>query len=69
MACGCLDLDAGEYGQALANHVGSDGDGAPADQVSGTTGEAELNGAAGAGIWELTDLITEQAQIGASANC
>ena len=58
-ACGCLDLDAGEYGNALADHLRGDGDGAPADEVSGATGKAELNGAACAGIWELADLITE----------
>ena len=69
MACWCLDFDAGEDGETLADHLGCDCDGAPADEVSGATGKAELNGAAGAWIWELADLITEQAQIGASANC
>ena len=64
-----LDFNAGEDGHALANHVGCDGDGAPADQVSGATGEAKLNGPAGAWIWELADLITEKAQIGACAKC
>jgi len=55
----------GEHGQLLADHLRGHGDGAPANEISGTTGQAKLHGPAGAGIWELADLIAEQAQIGA----
>lgn len=65
----CLHLDAGEHGELTAHHIGRDGDGAPADKVCRTTCEAKLHGAAGAWIWQLTDLITEEAEIGSSAEC
>ena len=56
---GGLDLDAGEHRNLLANHVGRDGDGAQANQISGTTSQAELNGAASAWIWEGACVIAE----------
>lgn len=54
-----FDLDAGEHRNLLANHVGRDGDGAQADQISGTTSQAELNRAAGAWIWEGAGVVAE----------
>ena len=68
-AGGCLYLDAGEHGDLTAHHVGRDGDGAPADQISGATGEAELNRPAGAWIRQLANLIAKQANLGMGANC
>jgi len=62
-----LDFNAGEHRNLLANHVGRDGDGAQADQISGTTSQAELNGAASAWIWKGAGVVAEQAQVGACA--
>ena len=65
---GDLDLDAGEDGQAGADHGLGDGDGAPADQVSGSTGKAEGDEPTGAGIWEAADLVAEDASLGVGAD-
>lgn len=64
-----LDLDAGEHCQLLADHVGCDGDGAPANEISRATCEAKLHGPAGAWIRQLAHLIAEETQIGACAKC
>lgn len=64
---GGLHFDTGEHRNLLANHVGRDGDGAQADEISGTTSKAELNGAAGAWIREGAGVVAEQAQVGACA--
>ena len=57
----CLDLNGSEHGELLSDHVGRDGDGAPADEISATACEAELHGPAGARIRQLADLIAEEA--------
>lgn len=64
---GGLDFDAGEHRNLLTNHFRRDGDGAQADQISRTTSQAELNGAASAWIWEGAGVVAEQAQVGACA--
>ncbi len=58
-----FDFYRGEHSQLLADHLWGHGDSAPADQVSGAAGQAELHGPAGAGVRQLADLITKQAQI------
>ena len=58
-----------EHGHLTADHAWSDGDDAPADQISGTAREAELHGPAGAWIWQLADLIAKEAQIGPCTEC
>lgn len=58
-----LDLDAGEHCQLLADHVGCDGDGAPANEISRATCEAKLHHAASARIRQLSDLIAEEAEL------
>ena len=65
----CLDFEAGEHGYPLPDHLGGDDYRAPADEISGAASEAELHGSAGAWIGELTDLVTEQAEIRAGAKC
>ena len=60
---GDLDLDAGEDGQAGADHGLGDGDGAPADQVSGSTGKAEGDEPTGAGIWEAAAVVSVEPQV------
>jgi hypothetical protein len=37
-AGGGFDLEAGEHGEATADHLGGNGDGAPTDEISGTAG-------------------------------
>ena len=64
-----LDLDAGEDGQAGADHGWGDGDGAPADQVSGSAGKAEGDEPPGAGIWQAADLVAEDAGFRVGAKC
>lgn len=59
----------GEDGDALAHHLWGDGDRAPADQVGGASGKAELHGPAGAWVGQLAHLIAEEAKIGAGAEC
>ena len=66
-ADGGLDLDAGEHGELLAHHVGGDGDGAPADQVSAAACEAEGDQPASVWVGEAADLIAEQPGIGVRA--
>ena len=65
--CGCLDLDAGEDCQACADHGLSNGDGAPADQVSAALGQAEGDEPTGAWIGQAAHLIAEDAGVGVGA--
>ena len=67
-ACGDLDLDAGEDGQAGADHGLGDGDGAPADQVSGSARETEGDETTGAGIGQRSALVPERPHIGVGAD-
>ena len=60
---GDLDLDAGEDGQAGADHGLGDGDGAPADQISRSAGQAEGDEATGAGIWEAAAVVSVEPQV------
>lgn len=62
-AGGCLDLDAGEDGDALADVLRADGDGAPADKVSGALGQAEGDEPAGAWVRQGSDLIAKGAHV------
>jgi hypothetical protein len=64
-----FDFYRGEHSQLLADHLWSHGDGAPADEISRATGQAELHGPVGAWIWELAHLIAEEAQIGTATEC
>ncbi len=64
---GGFDFDTGEDGDLLTNHVWRDGDGAQADQISGTTSQTELNRATSAWIWEGAGVVAEQAQVGSRA--
>jgi len=68
-ACCGLDFDGCEDGNLLPHHVGRDGDGAQADEISRATGETELHGPAGAWVGQGAGVIAEEAQVRALAQC
>ena len=67
--CSGFYLDGQEDGQPGADHGLCDGDGAPANQVSGSLGEAKGDEPAGAWIWQAADLVPERPHIGVGAEC